>query len=225
MKRYALIVAGGIGARMNRPIPKQFIKIAGRPILMYTIQKFYDLSADIDIILVLPERAMDTWATLVEEYSFNIPLRLVAGGEARVDSVKNGLAAIAYEESLVAIHDGVRPFVKQTIIEESYRMAAQKGNAIATVKLKDSIREIVDEETSQSLDRSRFRLVQTPQTFQTKLIKGAYHGEGIDKLTDDASVAEHAGMEIHLIEGDYKNIKITTPEDLEIAEAFIKSEQ
>jgi 2-C-methyl-D-erythritol 4-phosphate cytidylyltransferase len=223
MKQYALIVAGGSGTRMQTTLPKQFIKIGNQPILMHTIAKYYSYSPDIQIIVVLPENQFITWQNLIKEFKFSIPHQLVAGGALRIDSVRNGLQVIDNEESIVAIHDGVRPFVSTTIIAESFELATLKGNAIAAVGLKDSIRKIAGE-TTVAMNRSEYFLIQTPQTFQTKLIKSAYQQSDIQSLTDDASVAEQAGQTIHLLEGDYRNIKITTQEDLLVAEAFWRAE-
>lgn len=218
MKKYALIVAGGSGSRMKSLLPKQFIEINGLPILMHTMLKFDD-QVD-EIILVLPETDFITWENLTQKYNFKIKHKIAKGGQTRIESVQNGLDFIPNEPSLVAIHDGVRPFVHLSIIRNSFEVALKKGNAVVTVPLKDSIRQIT-ENGNQSLDRNQFRLIQTPQTFQTQLIKKAYKQQNINHLTDDASVAENMGLEIHLIEGDYQNIKITTPEDLIVAKAFL----
>jgi 2-C-methyl-D-erythritol 4-phosphate cytidylyltransferase len=220
MQKYALIVAGGSGTRMQKDIPKQFICIGKQPILMHTIAKFYDYSPDIQLIVVLPKSQFQVWEDLKSNYQFQIPHQVVVGGKERVDSVRNGLQVIDKEESIVAIHDGVRPLVSSTIIEKSFAVASEKGSAITAVKLKDSIRKI-QHNTTIAVDRTQYFLIQTPQTFQTHLIKKAYQQPDIQLLTDDASVAEKAGFEIHLIDGDYQNIKITTQEDLLIAEAFL----
>ncbi|MCU0445720.1 MAG: 2-C-methyl-D-erythritol 4-phosphate cytidylyltransferase [Microscillaceae bacterium] len=222
MQKYALIVAGGSGKRMQSELPKQFIVIGNRPILMHTMQKFYAYSPDIQIIVVLPASEFAAWQALLEQYQFDIPHQLVAGGEQRTDSVRNGLQVIDNEASIVAIHDGVRPFVNIETIAESYLTAEEKGSAIATVASKDSLRQKTGD-TTVAVDRSQYFLVQTPQTFQTALIKKAYQQPDIQALTDDASVAEKAGYAIHLIAGSYQNIKITTPEDLSVAEAFLKN--
>jgi 2-C-methyl-D-erythritol 4-phosphate cytidylyltransferase len=222
MQKYALIVAGGSGTRMQHDIPKQFICIGKQPILMHTIAKFYHYSADIQLIVVLPESQFQVWEDLKIKYQFQIPHQVIAGGKERVDSVRNGLQVIDKEESIVAIHDGVRPLVSLAIIEKSFAEAAEKGNAITAVKPKDSIRK-VHLNTSLAVDRTQYFLVQTPQTFQTHLIKKAYQQADIQLLTDDASVAEKAGLAINLIAGDYRNLKITTQEDLIVAEAFLNS--
>ncbi|HEY9009330.1 MAG TPA: 2-C-methyl-D-erythritol 4-phosphate cytidylyltransferase [Ohtaekwangia sp.] len=217
---YALIVAGGKGTRIKSKLPKQFIELCGLPILMHTILAFYRYSSSIKIILVLPEDDFETWQALCKKHNFTHSLILQKGGDSRFQSVKNGLDKIE-GDGLVAIHDGVRPLVSEDIIGASFRLAAVHQCAVASVRLKDSIR-ITDQDNTKAMDRSRFRLIQTPQTFQVNLIKQAYRMKEDPSLTDDASVAEHSGHTISLFEGSYENIKITTPEDLIVAEALIK---
>ena len=219
-KEYALIVAGGKGTRIKSKISKQFLELMGLPILMHTINAFFSYSENIEVILVLPDDEKTYWQELCSKYKFDKPLRIVSGGETRFQSVKNGLAVID-TEGLVAIHDGVRPLVSEDIIGASFRLAAEHESAVAAVRLKESIR-ITDQDNTKAVDRSRFRLIQTPQTFQLKLIKNAYLIKEDPSLTDDASVAERSGHLISLFEGSYENIKITTPEDLVIAEALLK---
>jgi 2-C-methyl-D-erythritol 4-phosphate cytidylyltransferase len=220
-KKFAVIVAGGSGTRMGSNIPKQFLAFQGKPILMHTLEAFQQFDPALQIILVLPENEIPQWEALCQQHNFHLPVILQKGGKNRCESVKNGLDKIT-SEGLVAIHDGVRPFIDSEIIAQSFRTAQEKGNAVTAVSLKDSIRE-VEGENSRLLDRSKFRLVQTPQTFRVEDIKAAYTSqtpEALETLTDDASVAEKAGQKIQLIEGSYENIKITTPEDLYIAEAI-----
>lgn len=219
-KEYALIVAGGKGTRMKTKVPKQFIEILGLPILMHTINAFLRYDPKITIILVLPEDDFETWHQLCVQHNFTQPVLLQPGGESRFQSVRNGLALIQ-EEGLVAIHDGVRPLVSEDIIGASFRLATVHQSAVAAVRLKESIR-MTDQDNTKAVDRSRFRLIQTPQTFSTTLIKQAYQQKEDLSLTDDASVAERAGHTISLFEGSYENIKVTTPEDLIIAEALMK---
>jgi len=219
-KEYAVIVAGGVGTRMNSQVPKQFIPIHGVPILMHTIRAFFDYSSGLSIVVVLPEKLHTDWFRLCEAYHFNIPLTLVNGGNTRFQSVKNGLDAIG-QDGLVAIHDGVRPLVDKAIIGASFQLAALHACAVAAVRLKESIR-ITDKDQTRTVDRSKFRLIQTPQTFQIPIIKKAYDQAENPSFTDDASVAEKAGYRVSLFEGSYRNIKITTPEDLLIAEALLK---
>jgi len=220
---YALIVAGGKGTRIKSNIPKQFLELAGLPLLMHTIDAFYRYSDKISVILVLSKDDFDTWEILCKKYSFTKPLILQQGGDSRFQSVKNGLDKIE-GNGLVAIHDGVRPLVSERIIESSFKLAAVNQSAIAAVQLKESIRR-VDREITQSVDRARFRLIQTPQTFDVALIKKAYQIKEDETLTDDAGVAERDGHVVSLFDGSYENIKVTTAEDLIVAEALLKKRE
>lgn len=220
MKEYALIVAGGKGTRINSKLPKQFIGLNGKPILLHTLEAFFEYSRDITVVLVLPENEFGIWESICQQYNVRYPLVLQKGGETRFQSVKNGLDKME-GDGLVAIHDGVRPLVSADLIGASFRLAAVHGSAVAAVRLKESIRE-TDQDTTKAVDRSRYRLIQTPQTFHLSLIKKAYQQKEDPSLTDDASVAERAGHKISLFEGSYENIKVTTPEDLVIAEALLK---
>jgi 2-C-methyl-D-erythritol 4-phosphate cytidylyltransferase len=222
MKKYALIVAGGTGTRMQSAVPKQFLNLVGKPILMHTLAQFSQCPSKPEIILVLPEVEIDYWKNLCNAFSFEISHQIVSGGETRVHSVRNGLSMISEGESLVAIHDGVRPLISVEIIEKSYQTAQEQGNAVVAIPLKDSIREVTDK-GNRTVNRASFRLIQTPQTFLTNMIRDAYQLAHVETMTDDASVAELAGYDICLIEGSYQNIKITTPEDLIIAEALMKN--
>jgi 2-C-methyl-D-erythritol 4-phosphate cytidylyltransferase len=218
-QEYAIIVAGGKGTRIKSLLPKQFLELNGLPILMHTINAFNRYSPSINIILVLPEDDMATWEALCAKHNFNAALTLQKGGDTRFQSVKNGLDKIE-GAGLVAIHDGVRPLVSEDSIGASYRLAAVHKTAVAAVRLKESIR-MTDQDTTKAVDRSKFRLIQTPQTFDVALIKKAYQIKDDPSLTDDASVAERAGNTISLFEGSYENIKITTPDDLIIAKALL----
>ncbi|MBD0258937.1 MAG: 2-C-methyl-D-erythritol 4-phosphate cytidylyltransferase [Cytophagales bacterium] len=217
LPQFAVIVAGGSGVRMGGDVPKQFLPVAGLPILMHTLRRFHDYSPALSIILVLPGKDVPYWEALCRQYAFSVPATVVTGGNTRFGSVRNGLAAIAAREGLVAIHDGVRPLVPLTTIAESFRVAAEKGCAVAAVALKDSIRVVRADGGNQALDRSAYRLVQTPQTFRLSVIRRSFAQPEQSGFTDDASVAESAGFPITLIEGAYANIKITTPEDLQWA--------
>jgi len=218
---YALIVAGGKGTRIKSSLAKQFIELQGLPVLMHTLNAFYRYSPGINIILVLPESDFQICNSLCNKHHFNKPYILTQGGDTRFQSVKNGLAQIK-GDGLVAIHDGVRPLVSEDLIGASFRLAAVHQSAVAAVRLKESIR-ITDQDSTKAVDRSKFRLIQTPQTFDVNLIKQAYTLKEDIHLTDDASVAERAGHTISLFEGSYGNLKITTPEDLIIAEALLKA--
>ena len=219
-KEYALIVAGGKGTRIKSNVPKQFIELNGKPILLHTVEAFYRYSKSLTVILVLPEDDFDRWNGICEKFKFTEPVLLQRGGTTRFQSVRNGLDKIE-GEGLVAIHDGVRPLVSEDIIGASFRLAAIHHCAVAAVRLKESLR-MTDQDNTKSVDRSRYRLIQTPQTFDIQLIKKAYRMKEDESLTDDASIAEKAGHLISLFEGSFENIKITTPEDLVIAEALMK---
>lgn len=205
---------------METNVPKQFLLLAGKPILMHTIEAFYNSEIS-HIILVLPLGEMEYWNELCQKNGFTIKHQLVAGGSSRFESVNNGLQ-YCNNEDLVAIHDGVRPFISKEIILKSFETALEKGNAVAAVRLKDSIRK-VELLGNKNVNRDNYYLIQTPQTFKVELIKQAYAAQNHINFTDDASVLEANGHAINLIAGDYKNIKITTPEDMLIAEAFLKT--
>jgi 2-C-methyl-D-erythritol 4-phosphate cytidylyltransferase len=215
-KLFAIIVAGGTGSRMQSDQPKQFLKLKGIPILMHTINAFSTTDLLIEISVVLPSDHFSHWKSLCEEFKFSTPHRLIEGGKTRGQSVLNGLKLLP-DEGIVAIHDGVRPFVTPRIITDSFDKARKFGSAIASVDLKDSIR-LLKEKGSQAVDRSYYKIVQTPQVFKVNIIKEAYKKIGDTSLSDDASVAEQAGYDITLVEGSYDNIKITTPEDLIVAD-------
>lgn len=216
MKKYALIVAGGTGSRMNADTPKQFMTVGGKPILMFTIETFYGYDKEVEIIVVLPENQIDAWGRLCAEYSFAIKHSLCLGGEKRFFSVKNGLSGIS-RNGVVFIHDGVRPLVTRETLERCYLMAVKKGNAIPVVPVTESLRKLEFGKNT-AVDRSKFFLVQTPQTFKVKVIKDAYNQEYSPLFTDDASVLESVGKTINVVDGNYENIKITYPHDLKLAE-------
>lgn len=219
LKKYAIIVAGGSGTRMQSSLPKQFIPLKGIPVLMRTINAFVHYDAALEIIIVLPESQISYWEKLCEEQGFSVPHKVVKGGETRYHSVSNGLAAIG-GDGLVAIHDGVRPFVSSELIARAFDKAEEKGAAIPTIPVKDSIRE-VENGDSKALDRSKYCLVQTPQCFRIGLIKKAFESGYQAIFTDDATVAEAAGHKVELVEGESHNIKLTSPLDLRFAEMLI----
>ncbi|BDD10754.1 2-C-methyl-D-erythritol 4-phosphate cytidylyltransferase [Fulvitalea axinellae] len=222
MKRYALIVAGGSGSRMGSALPKQFLEVGGIPILMRTIDAFANMKDVPEIILALPENQIDFWRELIEKHNFQTSHTVVKGGASRFQSVKNGLDKLQ-GGGLVAVHDGVRPFTPANVLDEAYKTAEKTGSAVVAVELKDSIREIDGDGNSEAKDRAQYRLVQTPQVFGLKNLKDAYAQPEQSRFTDDASVFEAFGGKITLTQGAYENIKITTPEDMVFAEAFVKS--
>lgn len=219
--RYALIVAGGSGQRMQKQVPKQFLLLGNKPILQHTLEAVHSFSPAIQIILVLPAAQISHWKILRQTHHCQVPHALVEGGESRFQSVKQGLALVP-PEALVAIHDGVRPFIDSRILEEGYRLATERGSAIATVPLKESLRRLGPDEKSVAVDRQHFCLVQTPQVFGARSIKQAYRQAESSHFTDCASVAEAAGQAVFLYTGSYTNLKITTPEDLLLAENLLK---
>ena len=215
---WAIIVAGGSGSRMQADIPKQFMKLCGKPVLMHSIMAFSDAFDHIRIIVALPLSQIEYWKELCRHHSFKLPHVIAEGGVTRFHSVKNGLSLLP-EEGLVAIHDGVRPLVSRKTITACFREAASYGNAIPVTPAIDSVRELSGE-TSRMLNRSVLRLVQTPQVFDIALLKKAYEQEYTPAFTDDASVFEKAGHTIRLTDGNIENMKITTPNDLVVAEAL-----
>lgn len=220
MTHYAIIVAGGTGSRFGSAIPKQFLPLAGLPVLMHSITRFIDAQAR--VIVVLPREQVNLWHDLCQQYTFSLPVSIVTGGDSRFQSVKNALSTIdATPGDVIAVHDGVRPLVTAEIIKNAYTEAAIHGSAIPVVPVTDSIREI-DGDHSAAIDRSRLVAVQTPQAFNAAMLKNAYNVAFDPSFTDDASVVERAGHSIHLINGDTCNIKITHPGDIEIAEILLK---
>ncbi len=215
MKRYAVIVAGGAGTRMGADVPKQFLLLAGRPVLMHTLERFVGC----ECILVLPDSQIMYWRGLCKAHGFTQPHTVVCGGASRSESVMNGLNRVP-DDALVAIHDGVRPLVAPTVIAESFKAAAEYGSAVPVIDCVDSLRKGTKEQ-NEAVNRAEYLLVQTPQTFQAHLIKEAYATVKDAIQTDDATVLERAGRAIHLIQGNKGNIKITLPVDLKIAEALL----
>ncbi len=216
MQDSVIIVAGGAGIRMNAGIPKQFMLLRGEPVLMHTIRAFHQCNKNFAIILALPEEHISTWHDLCRLHDFTIPHTVVAGGTTRTLSVKNALARV-HDDGLVAVHDGARPMVSAGLIRAAFDAAGKYGNAIPVLPVTESLRE-TDHERSFPVDRTRFRIVQTPQVFQTDKLKAAYASAPGDNYSDDATVLELTGEKIHLMEGDPKNIKITVMADLEMAE-------
>jgi 2-C-methyl-D-erythritol 4-phosphate cytidylyltransferase len=215
-------MAGGSGTRMKTEIPKQFIEIAGLPVIMHTILKFEQFDPEIQIIIVLPENQFDLWAELCKKHNFTKIFKLAKGGETRFHSVKNGLKMID-SEGIVFIHDAVRPLVSVQTLQDCLDTVIVKGNALPVIPVTDSVR-ISEKDSSFPSDRSKIFLVQTPQTFLTSQIISAYNNVTHSDFTDDATVLESTGVVINLVEGNRENIKITTPADLIIAEAFLKKQ-
>ena len=219
---YIIIVAGGKGLRMGGDIPKQFLPIGGKPVLMRTIERFRAYSNNLQIILVLPEAQQDYWKQLCEEYAFDVDYMLTNGGETRFHSVQHGLALISDDaQGVVGVHDGVRPFPSIEVIQNCYETAREKKAVIPVVPVVETLRHITDG----TKPRNEYRLVQTPQCFDIQLLKAANRQPYNDGFTDDASVVEAFGFENTLVEGNRENIKITTPYDIVVAEAIINYQQ
>ncbi len=220
MKKYVIIVAGGKGLRMGGEIPKQFIPVKGKPVLMHTLEAFYAYDNQIELIVVLPVAQQDYWKQLCVQYGFTLPHRIADGGETRFHSVRNGLRLVD-GEGIVGVHDGVRPFVSQEVIASCYDMAVLKHAVIPVIDVVETIRHIVSAEDSETVPRDCYKLVQTPQVFTTEVLKRAYAQEYIPAFTDDASVVEALGLPVYLVAGNRENIKLTTPFDLKVAEVLI----
>lgn len=220
MTKSIIITAGGKGLRMGTEVPKQFLSLKGKPILLHTIERFYSYDSKMEIILVLPEEHIPFWQLLLGEHQVQIPHQLVIGGETRYHSIKNGLEETTGE--LIAVHDGVRPFVSNDVISNAFLMAQEKGAAIPVLPIKESVRQISGE-TSVAVDRDLYKSVQTPQCFKSAILKGAYAGNYQPSFTDDASVVEAYGGEISMVHGNEENIKITTPFDLKMAEILVRA--
>lgn len=219
MKKQIIIVAGGKGLRMGGEVPKQFLPVNGKPVLMLTIETFHRFDPEMKIILVLPKEQQAYWNDLCTEYKFRIPYLLADGGDTRFHSVKNGLA-LADDDGLIGVHDGVRPFVSQEVIARCFDAANIDKAAIPVIDVVETVRKINGEQ-SETVDRNNYKLVQTPQVFTTSLLKKAYGQEYTPLFTDDASVVEAMGERVTLVTGNRENIKITTPFDMIIAKALV----
>ena len=229
---YIIIVAGGKGLRMGTDIPKQFLPIGGKPVLMRTLERFREYSADLQIILVLPKAQQDYWKKLCQKHNFTVEYQLTDGGETRFHSVQHGLALIPDDaEGVVGVHDGVRPFPSVEVIRNCYETAREKKAVIPVIPIVETVRHLIGESNVQcstfnvqrsvTVPRNDYRLVQTPQCFDIQLLKAANRQSYNDGFTDDASVVEAFGQSITLVEGNRENIKITTPYDIVVAEAII----
>lgn len=216
---YIVIVAGGKGLRMGSEMPKQFLPINGKPVLMHTIERFHHYDAEMKIIVVLPQNQQAMWHELCEKHAFSIEHQVANGGETRFESSKNGLAMIPdSDDGLVGFHDGVRPFVSEETIKRCFDEAQKTCAAIPVLPVIDSLRQVEQSGNSKSVDRSAFRSVQTPQVFNIAMVKMAFVQPFQTTFTDDATVMEQFGCKVSLVEGNSENIKITTPFDLKVAE-------
>jgi 2-C-methyl-D-erythritol 4-phosphate cytidylyltransferase len=221
MKKFAVIVAGGTGSRMNNTIPKQFLLLQGKPILYYTIYSFLQAYDDLQIILVLPEEHVAAGQEIIDAFFDYNRIQITIGGRTRFHSVQNGLQLVE-EEGIVFVHDAVRCMVSIDLIKRCYDAAMETGSAIPVVDSKDSIR-LITEDGNEALERSNIKLVQTPQTFHSKILLPAYQIDYKDKFTDEASVVEAFGLKVQMVQGEENNFKITTPVDLVIAEHLLSA--
>lgn len=219
MKKYAVIVAGGNGSRMGSSLPKQFILLKEKPVLYYTLKAFFDAFDDINIILVLPGEYIEMGKEIIDAWFDAERIQLTEGGDTRFQSVKNGLALIE-DESIIFVHDGVRCLISKELIQRCYATALETGTAVPAIVSKDSVR-IISEEGNDPIDRTQVRLVQTPQTFHSKILLPAFQIDYKDKFTDEATVVEAFGIRITLVEGEDTNIKLTLPIDMMLAERII----
>lgn len=219
--RYVIVVAGGSGVRMGSDIPKQFMLLGNRPVLMHSINVFFKAGIE-KIILVIPVQYIEYWKSLCNEYSFDVPHKIVQGGLFRSESVKNGLDAITENDAIVAVHDGVRPFVSPETIVKGYEIAERDGTAVPYLDITDSLRAI-EGTSSMNVERDKYKAVQTPQCFNLSLLKKAYNKLKQPAFSDDASLVEMLDVPITLYKGNRENIKITTPFDLLVAEAILKA--
>ena len=223
MKHTVIIVAGGKGLRMGGDLPKQFIPLQGKPVLMYTLEVFHQWDPAVELLLVIPEEHESYWKMLCKELNFTITHRVVYGGETRFHSVRNGLQTIEDngENRLIAVHDGVRPFVSVDVISSCFEIAKAFRAAIPVISMIESVREINGGE-SHPFDRNRLCIVQTPQVFSADILRKAYEQPYDERFTDDASLVEASGHTIRLVDGNRENIKITTPMDFRYAEIYLK---
>ncbi|MBL7741171.1 MAG: 2-C-methyl-D-erythritol 4-phosphate cytidylyltransferase [Chitinophagaceae bacterium] len=219
MNKYAIIVAGGTGTRMGGQLPKQFMLVKNKPVLYYTLKTFLGSYPDLQVILVLPADFTDMGQEIIDAYFDKERIRITAGGDTRFQSVKNGLALIE-QESIVFVHDGVRCLLSAELIHRCYETALSTGSAVPVITCKDSVR-LLKEDGSDAIDRNRIMLVQTPQTFHSKILLPAFQIDYKDKFTDEATVVEAFGLKVTLVEGEETNIKITKPVDLLVAEKIL----
>jgi 2-C-methyl-D-erythritol 4-phosphate cytidylyltransferase len=220
-EKYLVIVAGGKGLRMGAATPKQFLPLCGKPLLFYSINAFRIVFPDIKIIMVLPAEHISYAQIVLSSFSQSIDVHIVSGGPTRFHSVQNGLKSVN-DGAIVFVHDGVRPLVSPVLVKRCYEQAIEKGSAIPAIPVKDSIR-ILGEEGSEPIDRELLRVIQTPQTFRSEILLPAFELEYAPAFTDEATVVEASGVQVHLIEGERGNIKVTTPDDMVIAEVLMKN--
>jgi 2-C-methyl-D-erythritol 4-phosphate cytidylyltransferase len=223
MKKIALIVAAGNGSRMNNTVPKQFLFLKNKPVLYYSMKAFLDSYNDIEIILVLPEEHIAKGQEIIDGYFDASKIKITSGGRTRFHSVQNGLSLIKDQDAIIFVHDGVRCLLTKDLIERCYQSALEFGTAIPVIECRDSVR-LLTNNGSKVLDRNKVKLVQTPQTFHSKILLAAFQIDYKDGFTDEATVVEAFGLKVNLIEGETKNLKITTPADLFTAEFILNAD-
>jgi 2-C-methyl-D-erythritol 4-phosphate cytidylyltransferase len=223
MRNSVIIVAGGLGKRMGSALPKQFLEIHGKALIIYTLEKFLEFDPEIEIVLVINDDYIEYWNKAKKKVGFNQKVKIASGGETRFYSVQSGLKMLE-GDSLVGIHDAVRPLVSVETIQRVYDVAEMFGSAVPCIPLKESVREVI-ENKSKPLDRSKIQIVQTPQVFRSAILQKSYDTPCMEEFTDDASVVEKVGYEIKLVQGDEYNLKITTPEDFEIAKMLLSPQK
>lgn len=222
MEKYAIIVAGGVGKRMGSVLPKQFLMLKAKPVLYYTIKTFLEAFDDLQIVLVLPEEFADLGREIIDAYFDYRRIRITSGGETRFHSVQNGLRLVQ-GEAIVFVHDAVRCLVSPQLIHRCYNHALQMGSAVPVTRSKDSVRMLNEElNDNEVLDRTKVVLVQTPQTFHSRILRPAFEIDYKERFTDEATVVEAFGLKISLVEGEEDNLKITRPVDLLIAEKILE---
>lgn len=226
MAHYVIIVAAGKGKRMEKRVPKQFLLLKNKPLLMYSIEAFHKQNENTHIVLVLNKSVLELWKSLCRDHNFTISHTLIPGGNERFNSVQNGLNFILNKEEridelLIAIHDGARPLISSELIDRTFALAKEKKCVVPAIQSPDSIRLKENDSKNISFPREKVFMIQTPQIFSANILKEAYEQEFDPNFTDDASVVEKAGYPIHLIDGDIQNIKITYPSDMALANYWL----
>lgn len=219
MKKFVVVVAGGSGSRMKNTVPKQFLLLKGKPVLYYTIDAFLNAYDDIKVILVLPEEHVAAGQEIIDAFFDYSRIQITTGGRTRFHSVQNGLQLVE-QDSIVFVHDAVRCLISKELIQRCYDAVLEHGSAVPVIASKDSVR-IITDNGNEALERDRVKLVQTPQTFYSKILLPAFNIDYKDKFTDEATVVEAFGLDVHLVEGEENNFKITLPVDMELAEKII----
>lgn len=221
VRKYIIVVASGVGKRMGEILPKQFLLLKGKPVLVHTLENIYKAGKEYSILLVLNAQHLEIWQQIKTKYQLDIPHKVVIGGKERFFSVKNAIDTIEDKEAWVAVHDGVRPLISKEMIDNCFFVAEKEGSAVCCMDCTDSVRILNEKGDNQSIDRGKVKLIQTPQCFALSVLRKAYLQPYREEFTDDASVVESLGEKITLCKGDKHNLKITTPLDMTIAESLL----